>query len=128
MDPATLKYTEDHEWIGQEGDLYIVGISAFAQDQLGDITYVELPDADRTVAAHEEVAVVESVKAASDIYSPVSGTINASNASLEDTPELVNSDPYGNGWLFKLADVKTCDLDGLMDAAAYETFVAGLKE
>ena len=128
MDSATLKYTEEHEWIGQDEDVYIVGITDFAQDQLGDITYIELPDTDKAVAAHEEVAVVESVKAATDIYSPAAGTIIESNESLEDTPDLVNSDPYGSGWLFKLADVNTADLDGLMDAAAYKTFVAGLKE
>lgn len=128
MDPVTLKYTEDHEWIGQKGDLYSVGITDFAQDQLGDITYVELPDIDKSVTAHEEVAVVESVKAASDIYSPVAGKIKASNDALEDSPDLANSDPYGAGWLFKLTDVNTRDLDALMDATAYDTFVTELKE
>ena len=128
MDPTTLKYTQEHEWIGQDGDLYIAGITAFAQDQLGDITYVELPDVGREVAANEEVAVVESVKAASDIYAPAAGTVKECNAALEDTPELVNTAPYAEGWLFKLASVNAADLDALMDAPAYESYVAGLQE
>jgi glycine cleavage system H protein len=128
MDPTTLKYTQDHEWIGQQGDLYIVGITAFAQDQLGDITYIELPEIGREVAAHEEVAVVESVKAASDIYAPAAGTVKECNPALEETPELVNTAPYAEGWLFKLADLNAADLDALMDATAYETYLAGLQE
>jgi glycine cleavage system H protein len=128
MDPATLKYSQEHEWIGQDGDRYTVGITTFAQDQLGDITYVELPDVGRKVTANEEVAVVESVKAASDIYAPAAGAVKECNAALEDTPELVNTAPYTEGWLFKLADVNAADLDALMDATAYDTYLAGLQE
>ena len=123
MNPASLKYTKDHEWIGKDGDLYVVGISDHAQGQLGDVTYVELPDAGRTVAQHEETAVVESVKAASDIYAPVGGTVAEVNGALDGDPGVINSDPYGAGWFFKLSGVDAAELDGLMDAAAYAKFV-----
>jgi glycine cleavage system H protein len=123
MNPASLKYTKDHEWIGKDGDLYVVGISDHAQGQLGDVTYVELPDAGRTVAQHEETAVVESVKAASDIYAPVGGTVAEVNGALDGDPGVINSDPYGAGWFFKLSGVDAAELDGLMDATAYAKFV-----
>ena len=113
--PSDLKYAASHEWLSEGGT---VGISDFAQDQLGDVVYVELPEVGREVKAGETLAVVESVKTASDIYAPASGTVVAVNDALSGTPELVNSDPYGEGWLFKL-DV-TEESDGLMDAAAYE--------
>lgn len=124
MQPANLKYTRDHEWIGQDGAQYVVGITEFAQNQLGDITYVELPQVGRQVQQHEETAVVESVKAASDIYAPVAGTVAAVNEALESKPELVNKDPYGAGWFFKLEGIETSQLSGLMDEAAYRTFLA----
>ncbi len=123
MDPETLRYTEAHEWIGQEDGLCVVGITGHAQDQLGDITYVELPEVGRKVEAGEEVAVVESVKAASDIYAPVGGAVAAINEALENEPELVNQDPYGAGWFFKLSDANASGPDKLMDATAYAAFL-----
>lgn len=123
MNPESLRYTKDHEWVGKEGDLYVVGISDHAQGQLGDVTYVELPEVGRVVAQHEETAVVESVKAASDIYAPVGGTVAAVNSALDDDPSAVNSAPYGAGWFFKLSGVDASEVDALMDAAAYAKFV-----
>lgn len=128
MDPKKLRYTKDHEWIGRDGDLYAVGITDYAQDQLGDVTYVELPEAGRKVAAEEETAVVESVKAASDVYAPVAGTVAAVNEALEARPELVNQDPYGEGWFFKLRDVKASEVEALMDASEYDAFLATLED
>ena len=124
MDPATLLYTKDHEWIGRDGDVFVIGITDHAQELLGDITYVELPDAGRALAAHEEAAVVESVKAASDVYAPAAGTVAESNEAIIAQPELVNQDPYGAGWFFKLSGVNEADLAGLMDAKAYQAFVS----
>jgi glycine cleavage system H protein len=124
MNPSELKYTKDHEWIGREGDLWVVGITDHAQGQLGDVTYVELPETGRQVAAHEETAVVESVKAASDIYAPVAGTIAEVNHALEDMPEWVNKDPHGKGWFFKLSGVDENEVAALLDLAAYEAHVA----
>ncbi|WP_019586328.1 glycine cleavage system protein GcvH [Deinococcus apachensis] len=112
--PSELKYAPSHEWLAEDGT---VGISDFAQDQLGDVVYVELPEVGREVTAGETVAVVESVKTASDIYAPASGTIVAVNDQLSGSPELVNSGPYGDGWLFRL-DV-TEESGDLMDAEAY---------
>ena len=123
MNPETLRYTEEHEWIGELNGQFFVGITDFAQSQLGDITFVELPEVERAVEAGEEVAVVESVKAASDIYAPVSGKVSEVNQALEDTPELVNSDPLGEGWFFKLEGVDTEQLDALMDVSAYRAYV-----
>lgn len=124
MNPSELRFTKDHEWIGREGDLWVVGISEHAQNALGDVTYVELPEVGRQVSAHEETAVVESVKAASDVYAPVAGTIAEVNHALEDMPEWVNKDAYGKGWFFKLSGVDEGELAGLMDHAAYEEFAA----
>lgn len=123
MNPENLRYTEEHEWIGELGGQYVVGITDYAQSQLGDITYVELPEVGRSIEAGEEAAVVESVKAASDIYAPVSGTISEVNETLESRPELINKDPYGNGWFFKLEGVDKVEFDALMDISAYRTFV-----
>ncbi|HPO15193.1 MAG TPA: glycine cleavage system protein GcvH [Candidatus Hydrogenedentes bacterium] len=123
MNPSELRYTEDHEWIGREGDVYVVGITDFAQDQLGDITFIELPAVGRAVKKHEETAAVESVKAAGDVYAPVAGTVTAVNEALEREPELVNQDPFGKGWFFKLGDVDAAQLEELMDAAAYTKFL-----
>jgi glycine cleavage system H protein len=119
-------YTEDHEWIEVDGEVATVGISEYAQSQLGDIVFVEVPDEGRTVGKGDEAAVVESVKAASDVYSPASGTVIEGNAALADTPELVNSDPEGDGWFFKLTLSDAGELDSLMDEAAYQAFVAKL--
>lgn len=120
MYPNDLKYTKDHEWVRKDGDEYTVGITAFAAEQLGDVTYVELPDVGKSLTAGGEAATVESVKAASDVYAPVAGTVSAKNDALDDTPELVNESPYEKGWFFKLKDVDASALDGLMDASAYE--------
>ena len=124
MNPETLKYTKDHEWVGEVDGLYAVGITDHAQELLGDITYVELPDVGTTIEVGEELAVVESVKAASDVYAPMGGTVAAINEALEDTPELVNQQPYGDGWFFKMTDINVAEFNELMDAAAYAAFVA----
>ncbi len=119
-------FTEDHEWIDVDGDIGTVGISDYAQGQLGDIVFVEVPEDGRRIAKGDEAAVVESVKAASDVYSPVSGTVLEGNAALTDEPALVNSDPEGEGWFFKITLSDTSELDELMDETAYEAFVAKL--
>ena len=119
-------FTEDHEWIKVDGDNATIGITDYAQSQLGDIVFVEVPSAGTTLAKGKEAAVVESVKAASDVYSPVSGTVTEGNSALEDDPALVNSAPETDGWFFKLTVADAGELDGLMDEAAYEDFVAGL--
>lgn len=119
-------FTQDHEWIDVDGTSATVGITLYAQEQLGDIVFVEVPDAGRSVEKGGDAAVVESVKAASDVYAPVSGTVTEGNAALADDPALVNSDPEGEGWFFKLTLADAAQLDGLMDADAYKAFVAGL--
>jgi glycine cleavage system H protein len=122
--PADLKYTQSHEWVKQESDGTItVGITDHAQEALGDIVFLELPDAGRTVKAGEECAVVESVKAASDIYAPVAGEVVAKNDAVIDAPESVNQDAYA-AWLFKLKPANAADLGSLLDAAAYEKVAA----
>ncbi len=118
--PTDRKYTKSHEWIKMDGDQAIVGITEHAQGELGDITYVELPEPGTAVEQGGDCAEIESVKAASDIYSPVSGTVSEVNDALEDAPETVNESPYDKGWMFKLKDIDASQLDGLMDAAAYE--------
>jgi len=118
--PDNLKYTRSHEWVLDNGDGTVtVGITDHAQELLGDMVYVEPPEAGREVEAGEECAVVESVKAASDVYAPVSGTIESGNDRLADEPELVNGDPYGEGWMFRIRVSDAGQLDGLLDAAAY---------
>lgn len=119
-------FTVEHEWIDVEGDIGTVGITDFAQSQLGDITFVELPAIGQTVARGESAAVVDSVKAASDVYSPVSGIVTDANEALEAEPELVNSDPDTGGWLFRLQLADGGELAGLMDKAAYDAFIAEL--
>jgi len=120
------KYSKDHEWVRIEGDVASVGISDHAQEQLGDIVYVELPEIGATVKKGSETAVVESVKAASDIYSPVSGEVVEVNERLHDAPDLVNSSPTGDGWFFKLRLSDGGDADELMDAEAYASFLETL--
>lgn len=118
--PDDLKYLESHEWVRKEDDDTVtVGITDFAQDQLGDVVFVELPTPNTTVTAGDQVAVVESVKTASDIYTPVSGTITEVNESLETNPEEINSDPYGAGWLFRVRMSDAGELDALLSASAY---------
>ena len=118
--PDELRYAQSHEWARLDDGTVTVGISDFAQDALGDVVYVELPDVDQEVGAGAEVAVVESVKAASDIYAPVTGTVVAINETLEDAPERVNQDPYGDGWFFKIDPADTGELDNLLSADAYQ--------
>ena len=122
-----VKYSKDHEWISVEGDIGTVGISAYAQEQLGDVVFVDVPQAGRKIAKGESVAVVESVKAASDIYAPVSGEVTEANAALADSPGDVNADPMGKGWFFKLKLSNKAELDELMDQAAYDAFVKSLS-
>lgn len=119
MYPTNLRYTKDHEWILVDGATGTVGITDFAQAQLGDIVYVELPSVGRTIAQHEVVGTIESVKAVSEIYSPVSGEVLEVNAGLNDTPDVVNKDPHGAAWLFRVRLTSPAEIDGLMDAAAY---------
>jgi len=119
-------FTQDHEWIDVDGDVGTVGITDYAQSQLGDITFVELPAAGSSVAKGDAPCVVDSVKAASDVYAPASGTVTEANAALGDEPELVNTDPENGGWLFRLTLSDTGELAGLMDRAAYDAFIAGL--
>lgn len=119
-------FTEDHEWIDVDGDVGTVGISDYAQGQLGDIVFVDVPEAGKSLGKGDEAAVVESVKAASDVYSPVSGSVIEGNAALADEPGLVNTDPEGEGWFFKLTLSDASQLDRLMDETAYKAFVAKL--
>lgn len=120
----SVYFTKDHEWVRVEGDTGTVGITDYAQGQLGDIVFVEVPEAGRQVDKGGDSAVVESVKAASDIYAPVGGEVIEGNAALADEPSLVNSDPEGEGWFFKLRIADPSELDGLMDADAYRAFLA----
>jgi glycine cleavage system H protein len=122
----SLYFTKEHEWIRVEGDTATVGISDHAQEQLGDIVFVEVPEAGRRVSKGQEAAVVESVKAASDVYSPVSGEVVEGNQAIADDPALVNSDPEGQGWFFKLKLDNASELEGLMDEAAYREWVKTL--
>ncbi len=122
----TRYYTEDHEWIDVDGDSATVGITDYAQSQLGDIVFAEVPAPGAELKKGGDAAVVESVKAASDVYAPVSGTVTEGNDALEGDPALVNSDPEGEGWFFKLTLSDTRELDSLMDAAAYKAFVEAL--
>ena len=123
---SETRYTDQHEWIRLEGDTATVGITKHAAEALGDVVFVEVPSVGKTVAAGGEAAVVESVKAASDVYSPVGGTVTEGNAAVEATPSTVNDDPEGAGWFFKLSGVNKADFDKLMDADAYKMFVDGL--
>ena len=121
---SILRYTDDHEWARLEGDTVTVGITAFAQDQLGELVFVELPTVGGAVTQGDEAAVVESVKAAGEVKSPVGGTIMEINESLVDTPEKVNDDPMGEGWIYKVAITDPTEWEGLMDEAAYAALVA----
>ena len=118
----TVHYTKEHEWIRVEGDTATVGVTDFAQGQLGDVVFVEIPEAGRQVTKGGEAAVVESVKAASDVYSPVSGEVTEGNNAIVEDPSLVNSDPEGEGWFFKVRLADASELEGLMDSEAYKSF------
>ena len=119
-------FTEDHEWVDVDGDIGTVGISEYAQSQLGDIVFVDVPEDGKQLAKGDEAAVVESVKAASDVYSPVSGNVLEGNAALVDDPSLVNSDAEGEGWFFKITLSDPAEVEALMDETAYEAFVSKL--
>lgn len=120
--PKDLLYTKSHEWVRQDGNTAVVGVSHYAQEQLGEVVFVELPDVDTEVDTGDELGTIESVKAVSEFYAPVAGTVVEVNEALEDDPGLINTDPYGDGWLVKVET--TAKAEDLLDAAAYETFVA----
>ncbi len=121
--PDELKYTEEHEWLLMEGDLVSVGITDFAQDQLGDVVFVELPEVGDRVEAGKAFGVVESVKAVSDIYGPIAGEIVEVNTELPDAPETVNTSPYEDGWMIRIKPDDASELDDLMDSVAYQSFI-----
>ncbi|MBV9509035.1 MAG: glycine cleavage system protein GcvH [Caulobacteraceae bacterium] len=121
-----MRFTKDHEWITVDGDVATVGISAYAADQLGDVVFVETPEIGKVVKAGGDLAVVESVKAASDVYAPISGEVVAANAALSDSPETVNEDPEGRGWFAKVKLANPAEVEALMDRAAYETYLGTL--
>ncbi len=121
------RFTKDHEWIQADGTNGVVGISDYAQHALGDVVFVEVPDAGRKLAKGDEAAVVESVKAASEVYSPVSGTVTAGNGAIVDQPGLVNESPEDKGWFYKITLSDPSELDGLMDQAAYDSYVKTLE-
>ncbi|MBC6298074.1 glycine cleavage system protein GcvH [Listeria sp. FSL L7-1517] len=118
--PKDLLYTEEHEWVKAEDGSYLIGITDFAQDQLGDIVFVELPEVGDTVAKGDSIGSIESVKTVSDFYAPVSGKVVAVNETLEDEPELINSNPYDTGWILKLAEVEAADIDALLSSEDYQ--------
>lgn len=121
--PSDRQYAKSHEWIQRDGDEVIIGITDHAQESLGDLVFVELPEVGETVAVDDACAVVESVKAASDIYAPISGEIVAVNEQLDGAPELINEDPYGEGWLLKLSIADEADLEALLNDDEYQTFI-----
>jgi len=125
--PANLRYTKEHEWARQEGNRVAVGITDYAQKELGDVVFVELPEVGTTIEAMGTFGVVESVKAVSDLYAPVSGTIVEANTILEDQPELVNASPYGQGWMVVIEAVNTEEFQQLLTAAEYQAYVAQEK-
>ena len=122
--PANLRYTKDHEWISLEGNIATVGITEFAQGELGDIVYVDINTVGKTLAAEEVFGTVEAVKTVSDLFLPVSGTVTEVNAALEAQPELVNSDPYGQGWMIKMTVDNIADVEALLSAEAYNALVS----
>lgn len=127
MYPNDFYYTKDHEWVKVEGDEATVGITDFAQKQLGDVVYLELPEIGKSLEFHQSLGVIESVKAVSDVYSPISGEVVAVNEELNDNPEIVNQDPHGKGWIIKLKVQDKIELDKLMSVSEYEQFLEGLE-
>ena len=123
--PAELRYSSDHEWVKVDGDTVTIGITEYAQDALGDVVFVEMPEQGRAVNAGDSFSEVESTKSVSDIYAPVSGSISAINDALEAQPELLNSDPYGAGWICRITLADAAELDSLMDADAYRALTEG---
>ena len=126
--PAELRYSTDHEWIRQDGDTVTIGITEYAQDALGDVVFVEMPEAGSAVSAGDSFSEVESTKSVSDIYAPVSGSISEVNSDLEGEPELLNSDPYGRGWICRIEMNDASELDALMDAGAYRALTESAAE
>ena len=124
MVPAELRYTKDHEWVRVDGDEATVGITAYAADQLGDIVFVELPEVGRSLTQFAAFGVVESVKAVSDLFAPLTGDVTTTNDALTGSPELVNSDPFGEGWMVRLRLTAPAELDELLDASAYDALIA----
>ena len=122
--PDELRYTQEHEWVRVDGNTARVGITDYAQDALGDVVYVDLPQVGTSVAAMTSCCEVESTKSVSEIFSPVSGTVSEANTDLADTPQMINEDPYGKGWIFAVEIGDPAQVDGLMDAAAYQAFLA----
>lgn len=122
--PSEYKYTKDHEWVRVEGDVAVVGITEFAQSELGDLVFVDLPQVGKSVATHQTLCVVESTKAASDVYSPLAGTVAARNDALADDPGLINRTPYTEGWIVKLSGVSQAEIAGLMSAEEYKNLVS----
>ncbi|MCX6565764.1 MAG: glycine cleavage system protein GcvH [Candidatus Aminicenantes bacterium] len=127
MYPQNFKFTKDHEWARVEGDLAVIGISDFAQKHLGDVVYVDLPAVGTHLAVHQTIGTIESVKAVSEVFSPVSGEVVETNAGLADAPETINQDPHGNGWILKLKMANKGDLDALMATPDYEKYLEGLE-
>jgi len=127
MYPNEFRYTKEHEWLKVEGDEALVGITDFAQHQLGDIIFVELPEVGKDLATHQSIGVIESVKSVSDVFSPVAGKVVATNDALAQTADLINRDPHGQGWIVRLKIKDKKELDGLMKASDYEKFLEGLE-
>lgn len=128
MYPDNFHYTNDHEWIKMEGDTAVIGITDFAQKQLGDVVYVELPEIGAQLESHQSLGVVESVKAVSDIYAPIAGEVIEVNEALNDTPETLNEDPHGDGWIIKMKAKDAAQVEKLMTVSDYEKFLEGLQE
>jgi glycine cleavage system H protein len=123
MYPESLRYSKEHEWVSVEGDICIVGITHYAQDELGEVVFVEVPEPGQEFDAHDEIGTIESVKAVAEVFTPVAGEIVEVNEALDETPELINQDPHGEGWLVKVRFTSQGDLEDLMDAAAYKQFL-----
>ncbi|HEX6200194.1 MAG TPA: glycine cleavage system protein GcvH [Thermoanaerobaculia bacterium] len=128
MYPSDYLYSRDHEWVRVEGDTCVLGITEYAQEELGEIVFVELPDVGQSFHTTEEVGTIESVKAVAEVFTPVSGEVVEVNGALEDEPELVNDDPHGDGWLVKLRITSKAELDELMSAEQYEEFIASAED
>ena len=126
MNPQDLRYTKEHEWVRLDGDVAVVGITAYAQEQLGDIVYVDLPETGKAIKQMETFGAVDSVKTASDLYAPLSGEVLEVNEALKASPELVNSEPYGGGWMLKVKASDRKELETLLDAAGYEQYLSTL--
>ncbi len=126
MYPSEFHYSKDHEWVKIEGETAVMGITDFAQKQLGDVVYIELPAVGAELGVHQTIGVVESVKAVSDVYSPISGKVTEVNTALNDAPETLNQDPHGRGWIVKLAVKDKSELESLLSASEYEKYVEGL--